>query len=340
MIAKYLNLQRYPTVFLALSGLKVAEFDQLVKDFTPIYMQAEKQRHALALTPSGERRPRKRAIGGGHPFKLPMRDQLLLVVVWLRKYPTNEVLGFLFGVSDSTVSKLVNRLVPLLARCGKDGMRMPDPGRKHRRELDELLFEMPELGVVIDTFEQPVQRPQSHKHNRNRDPKLRKEADKWYSGKKKRHTIKSQVGVDRNSGEVADVAESVRGPTADITLLKESHLMERLPDGVSGEGDLAYVGIASLHPQGLGFTPRRKPRGADKHRPRGQDKARPPEDRAYNRAFAQSRVIVENTLCRIRCYEALTQMDRHHRKGHTERVAAVGGLVNRQIRHRLPYLVR
>jgi hypothetical protein len=257
-----------------------------------------------------------------------VRDQLLLVVVWLRQYPTNEVLGFLFGVSDSTASRLVNRLVPILAQIGKMAMKMPDPGRKHRRTLDDLLKEIPELGVVIDTFEQSVQRP----------PK-REEADKWYSGKKKRHTIKSQLGVDRNSGEIVDVGVSVQGPTNDLTLLKQTKLLERLPEGVSGEGDLAYIGIATLHPQKLGFTPRRKPRGADKHRPRGQDKPRPPEDVAYNRAFARSRVVVEHTILRVRRYECLWQTDRHHRKGHTARVEAVSGLVNRQIRHRLPYLV-
>jgi hypothetical protein len=257
-----------------------------------------------------------------------MRDQVLLGVVWLRQYPTNEVAGFLFGVSDSTVSRVVSRVVLILAQAGKDQMRMPDPGRKHRRALDDLLSEIPELGVVIDTFEQGVQRP------KNRD-----EADRWYSGKKKRHTVKSQVAVDRNSGEIVDIGESGTGRDADITMLKHSRLLERLPQGVSGEGDLAYVGIAKLHPTGLGFTPRRKPRGADKHRPRGQDKERPPEDIAYNTAFAKSRVVVEHTLCRMRRYQALWQTDRHHRKGHTERVVAVAGLVNRQIRHRLPYLV-
>lgn len=139
--------------------------------------------------------------------------------------------------------------------------------------------------MVIDTFEQPVQRPK---------PKSREEADKWYSGKKKRHTVKSQLGVDRNSGEIVDVGESVPGPTNDLSLLKQTKLLDRLPEGVSGEGDLAYVGIATLHPQKLGFTPRRKPRGADKHRPRGQDKERPPEDIAYNTAFAKSRIVVEH----------------------------------------------
>lgn len=328
MIARYNHLHRYPSVFLALTGLRVGEFEQLAKDLAPLYVHSHQQHQSMAITPSRTFKVRERAVGGGSPPLLKMQDQLLLAVVWLRKYPTNEVLGFLFGVSDSVVSRLVKEWVPLLAQAGKDHMRMPDPGRKHRRQLDELLSELPELGVVIDSFEQGVQRPPT-----------REEADNWYSGKKRRHTIKSQVGVDRNSGEIVDVSESVKGRTSDITLLKGSQLVERLPHGVSGEGDLAYVGIAKLHPQGLGFTPRRKPRGADKHRARGQDRERPPQDIEYNRAFARSRIVVENSLCRMRRYECLWQTDRHHRRGHTERVAAVAGLVNRQIRHRLPFLV-
>jgi hypothetical protein len=333
MIARYHNLQRYPTVFRSLTGLRIGEFDQLVTEITPLYAQAEQTRHTLTR----EGHIRQRAAGAGPHFFLSMRDQLLLAVVWLRQYPTNEVLGFLFGVSDSTVSRLVSRVVPLLAKVGKDQMRMPDPGRKHRRTLDDLLKEIPELGVVIDTFEQGVQRPKSKRRDGGKED--RTEADKWYSGKKKRHTVKSQLGVDRNTGEIVDVGESVPGPTNDLSLLKATKLLDRLPEGVSGEGDLAYIGIATLHPQKLGFTPRRKPRGADKHRPRGKDKERPPEDIAYNTAFAKSRIVVEHTILRMRRYQALWQTDRHHRRGHTERVAAVAGLVNRQIRHRLPYLV-
>lgn len=223
---------------------------------------------------------------------------------------------------------------------------MPDPGRKHRRSFSQLLEELPDLAVVIDTFEQRVQRPQGS------DPTNRKstqEADKWYSGKKKTHTIKSQVGVNLHTGyicDVCDVSESVRGPTADITLLKESRLLNRLPKGVGVEGDLAYIvayiGIDKLHPQGAEYahTPRRKPRGADKHRERGQDQERPPEDKAFNQAFAQRRIVVENTLCRVRCYQSLTQTDRNHRRKHTERVQAVCGLVNRKMQNRLPYLFR
>jgi hypothetical protein len=95
----------------------------------------------------------------------------------------------------------------------------------------------------------------------------------------------------------------------------------RLPAGVGAVGDLAYVGIADWHPRGLGAAPRRKPKG----------RPRPPADRRYNRAFARRRVVVEHTIGRLRRYQALAQMDRHHRRLHTERVRAVAGLVNRML---------
>ena len=331
MRIRYTQLKLHPNVLHSLTGLRPGEFEALVKDVRPLFKEAEHKR----LTDNRPDRLRLRAVGGGHPFALPFEEQILLTVMWLRLYPTHEVLGFLFGVTHCTVSRLLRRVVPVLAQAGKDTMRMPDPGRKHRRHFDELLLELPELAVVIDSFEQRVQRPQGP------DPtnrKSKKEADSWYSGKKKMHTIKSQVGVDVHSGSICDVSESVRGPTADITLLRQSRLMERLPQGVGGEGDLAYVGIDKLHPQGLGATPRRKPRGADKHRPRGHERVRPPQDRAYNRAFAKRRIIVENGLCRMRSYQAITQTDRHHRELHTERTQAIAGLVNRKMQARLPFL--
>jgi hypothetical protein len=305
MLLRYAHLARYPTVFRAMTGLTVAQFDALARDLQPRYAAAEQRRLA--------RPTRRRAIGGGRKCRLARRDHLLLTVVWLRRYPIYAVLGFLFGVSEPTARRTVQRVVPLLEAAGLDTMRLPDPGKGHRRDLDALLAETPALAVLIDTFEQRVQRPRD-----------RAEADRYYSGTKQQHTLKTQVAIDEWDGSVVDVPPSVRGPTADITLLKDSGLLGRLPEGVGGLGDLAYVGLADLHPQGLGATPRRKPRG----------QPRPPQDSAYNRAFARRRVQVEHTIRRLRVFEALTQPDRHHRRGHTARVRAVAGLVNRQLRAR------
>lgn len=302
MILRYQHLSHHPSVFKSLTGLHLREFDDLVRDVLPLYQAAEIQRLS--------RPDRQRAIGGGHPFELDDRDHLLLTVVWLRVYPTHEVLGYLFGVSDITAGRIIRRVLPILEQAGRDTLRMPDPGKKRRRSLDDLLRETPELAVVIDSFEQRVQRP-----------KDKNVADSYYSGKKKQHTLKSQVAVDEDTGQIVDLSESVRGPTADIHLLEQSGLMTRLPEGVGGIGDLAYVGIEKLHPQGLGGSPRRKPRG----------QPRPPDDVAYNTAFSRRRIIVENTIGRMRRYQSITQTDRNHRQLHTERVAAIAGLVNRQL---------
>jgi hypothetical protein len=294
-------------VFEVMTGLRLTEFDELLDDVWPRYAEAEVKRLS---------RPRRqRAIGGGHPFELSPRDQILLTVVWLRTYPIHEVLGFLFEVSDSSVSRYIRTVLPVLEASGRDTMRLPDPGRKHRRQLDDLLKAIPDLAVVIDSFEQRVQRPRS-----------RTEADTYYSGKKKQHTLKSQVTIDLATGDIVDISESVRGPTADVRLLEQSGVLSRLPPGVAGLGDLAYIGIATLQPQGLGFTPRRKPRG----------QPRPAEDVAYNTAFSRARIGVEHTIGQMRRYQSVTQTDRNHRRQHAPRVVAVAGLVNRKRRRHRP----
>jgi hypothetical protein len=309
MILRYARLSRQPGVFRSLTGLRVAEFDTLVADLRPAYAAGERERL--------QRPGRQRAIGAGHPFALAPRDQLLLAVVWLRVYPTHEVLGYLFGVSDTTVTRLIACWLPLLAAAGRDTMRLPDPGRKRRRHLDALLADTPELAVIIDSFEQRVQRP------RDRDA-----ADALYSGKKKQHTLKVQVAIDEVTGELVDVSDSVPGPTADITLVAQSGLLGRLPPGVGALGDLGYPSLGTLHP--LGAIPRRKPRG----------RARPPEDIAYNRAFARRRIAVEHTIGQVRSYQSLAQTDRHHRCHHSSRTRAVAGLVNRRLRRVRAYRER
>jgi len=295
MIMRYEHLSKRPNIFQKCTGLTVKLFDQLAEEVLPQYLETEERRLS--------QRQRQRALGAGHPFELEIRDHLLLTVIWLRLYPIHEVLGYLFGVSDSTVSRLIERVLPVLEQSGRDGMRLPDPGKKRRRQLPELLADIPELSVIVDSFEQRVQRPPGD--------------DSHYSGKKKQHTLKSQVGVDSNTGRIVDISQSVPGPTADITLLEASGVLERLPDEMGIGGDLAYLKLGKLHR--YGFSPRRKPRGKD----------RPPEDVIYNRAFSQFRIVVEQTIGQMRRFQCLAMTDRNHRRCHTARVVAVAGLVNR-----------
>jgi hypothetical protein len=316
MILSEWRLREVPAVFRAMTGLELEEFDGLAQDLVPTVAEA-----VTAAQDQRRGRKRRRAAGGGHPFALSFRAQLLLTVVWLRVYPTTPVLGFLFGTSHPTVLRTIARVLPILEQAGRDTMRLPghgEPRRRSRRSLDDLLVAIPDLTIIVDSFEQRVQRPRDQE-----------EADRHYSGKKKQHTLKSQVAIDGDSGKVVDVSDSVCGPTNDLTLLKASGLLDRIDPDVGLLGDLAYVGAAPLHPTGRAFTPRRKPR----------EQPRPPEDIVYNTAFAAERITVEHTIGRLRRYQALTQLDRQHRKAHAARVRAVAGLVNRHLDHRFGALI-
>ena len=276
MILRRDQLGHHPAVFRSMTGLTVEAFDQLLPELLAAF--ADDRRRRL------DRPDRRRALGGGDDFDLSVADQFLLTIVWLRHDPTQECLGYLFGVSDSTAKRAVDRCLPVLEQAGQETMRWPDPGRGRRKKLPALLAETPGLAVVIDTFEQRTQRPQRRQRA-------------YYSGKKKAHTLKSQVAVDEESGRIVDVSDSVPGPWADLKLLKKSRLLKRLPKGVGGIGDLAYVGIGELHPEGLGASPRRKPRGRE----------RPPADRRYNRAFSRRRIIVEHGIGRLRRFGAVSR---------------------------------
>ena len=148
MALRHHDLIQNQLLFQAMTGLCIPEFDELVKTILPSFMAAEKKRL--------NRPDRQRAVGGGPDFELEGRDQILLTIVWLRHYPTLEALGDLFGVSDTTAGRYIRRILPLLETAEQDTMRIPDPGRKRRRHLSDLLHETPELALIIDASGQPA----------------------------------------------------------------------------------------------------------------------------------------------------------------------------------------
>jgi hypothetical protein len=317
MILRHEHLSARRSVFASMTGLSPATFDELAADLAPLLVRARADRR--------DRPGRSRAPGGGPHFELGPVDALLLTVAWLRHYPTLEVLGYLFGVSKATACRTIADALPLLVAAGRDSMRLPDPGRYRRRSLSELIERVPEFadllcpdgpppgrshGVLVDSFEQDVQRPAD-----------KAEADRWYSGKKKRHTVKTQVAVCEETGWFVDVCGDAVGPFSDLTLLSASGLARRLHPDLELIGDGGYVGMAEFRGEGRAVTPRRKPRG----------RPRPEADRGWNRSLARRRVGVEHAIGRLRAFGSLAERDRSHRRGHEARVVAVAGLVNRRL---------
>lgn len=217
---KAARLRRQPQTFRRLSGLSVEKFDELLSQLEPLFAQAEVQRLS--------RTSRRRALGGGRHYDLPLADRLLMLLMYYRLYVTHATLSFLFDVDDSTVSRRIRQLEPLLAQF----FRIPE------RKIEVSTAEIEQL--LIDATEQPIQRP-SKKAERKRH----------YSGKKKRHTLKHQVVTD-HTGKIQAVSRAYPGQVHDKKVYDRERL-QRPPD-VPALGDSGYQG-SDLH------TPHKKPRG-------------------------------------------------------------------------------
>ncbi len=90
----------------------------------------------------------------------------------------------------------------------------------------------PEVRLVIDGKEQRTQRPKRYAAQKP-----------YYSGKKKTHTLKSQVAVTP-TGRVA----SFSGSMHDRIVRRMTKLVDRLPVGVGAMKDMGYVAIRAGRP--------------------------------------------------------------------------------------------
>ena len=95
--------------FLALTGLTVLEFQRLLTAFPQAYQQL------YPANRTAEGRPRQRSVGGGCKGRLEQpEDKLLFLLVYLKTYPLQVVMGELFDLSTPQVNYWIHRLLPVL----------------------------------------------------------------------------------------------------------------------------------------------------------------------------------------------------------------------------------
>jgi len=92
------RLSKKPEIFRSFSGLEVSEFDSPYGKIGAGYGGYEWERLA--------RKDRKREVGAGRPFKLALRDRLLMLVYYCL-YMTSTLVRFLFDLDQSNVLKEV-----------------------------------------------------------------------------------------------------------------------------------------------------------------------------------------------------------------------------------------
>ncbi len=62
--------------------------------------------------------PKEReCIGAGRPFEHPLKDRLLMLLVYYRLYVTSILVGYLFDLDQTNVLRDIRRLEPLVKDC-------------------------------------------------------------------------------------------------------------------------------------------------------------------------------------------------------------------------------
>lgn len=248
-----------------------------VEDFQAIVTKIRGDWEALEL--------RKKRVGR-HSHTKTLEDKVLCVLMYYRMYVTHEFLGYMFNLHNSNICRLLKKIEPLLAK-------------KITIKKDRTLTAEKVLELIADVMEQPTQRPKYKQK-------------KSYSGKKKRHTIKTEIVVDRY-GKIYNVSKSYKGRIHDFRIRKSE---KPLPINSLKSADSGYQGWQKLQSNvSLPFK-RRKNRELTA------------EQKQHNQKLASFRVRVEHKIRQIKTFKIMSECYRNFQKKHNFRFNIIAGIVN------------
>jgi len=264
---------------LALTGLRVQEFKDLVEPFSWYYQEYW----------AAQRIDPERAFGAGRKGALKTYEEKLFGgLMYLKAYATFDVFGFHIGCDRSQACRWVAHIFPVIELTMQRKILLPERKISSIEEFQEKFPEVKE--IMIDGTERRRQRP-----------KKKKSQQKAYSGKKKAHTRKNVVVADRKR-RILVLTKTKSGRRHDKRLADKEGIFENIPKDVAVYTDTAFVGEQQTHP--YLFLPKKKPKGRNLTE----------DEKLTNKIISSYRVIAEHAIGGMKRYQAVTQVYRNRRK--------------------------
>lgn len=91
----------------------------------------------------------------GRNSDLSIEDQVLLTLSYWREYRTMFHLGQDFGIHESNVSRIIQKIEDILIKCGKFSL----PGKRRLLEENDLTY------TIVDVTEMLIERPKKNKES-------------------------------------------------------------------------------------------------------------------------------------------------------------------------------
>ena len=154
----------------------------------------------------------------GRACKLPLIKQFFLTLVRLRLGLFELDLANRFGISQSTVSRIITTWINLLYHSFKGIERFP-PWHIVKKYMPEIFKkDYPNTRITIDATEFPIERPSLTTQSCT------------FSMYKNRNTVKVLIGITP-SGSISFVSQCYKGSISDRKLVELSKLLEKLEPG-------------------------------------------------------------------------------------------------------------
>lgn len=273
MRLSYEHLVKRPLIFLRMSGVTEKEFKEMCSRIKPLWEK--------------EIEEKKKRHGRSSPLKT-FEDKLLVLLIYYRTYITHEFLGYLFGLHNANICRLFKKLEPIVAR-------------KLAIKKDRTLTEEAIIKLLADVTETPIQRPSKKKKNKE-----------TYSGKKKRHTLKTEI-VMTDNGKILSTSHTHGGRTHDFKIRKQEKPFPKDPEKYV---DLGYQGLQKI--------------SSHVNLPFKRSKKSPlmKEQKDHNRALASFRMKVEHKIRELKIFHILSGVYRNFQKKYHLRFNIIAGIVN------------
>jgi len=175
---------------------------------------------------------------------------------------------------------------------------------------------------VVRTAEPPLNagakrdRTRVGRCNGTTDRTSKKGQKKWYSGKKKCHTIKTLIFADAHTKRILAIAQHW-GSTHDFELFKQAY--EGANDKIQFLADSGFQGILRFHMNSL--TPYKR----SKHHPLTEEKKR------FNHELSSKRISIEHINAWIKRFKILSYKYRNKRLRHGLRTSLICGIYNAEL---------
>lgn len=269
----------------AITGLSSEQFSLLISVFAQYLEESKLEKY----------KGKNRKIGSGKKGDLETADEkLLLILFYLKCYPTFDVLGFTFGISGDAAHRYIYSLFDILVKTLNHFGVLPHTEFKSPEELHAAFAEYDTL--LIDATERVVQRPQ--------DYELQKET---FSGKKKQQTNKCTL-ITTLTTYILYIGSLFKGKNHDYGMFKKEFKPKQNWFKIFNIYlDLGYLGFANDYETTAVFIPYKKPRKS-KNNPNPKLTQ---EQKDYNKKISCIRVKVEHAIAGMKRYNCFSHRYRN-----------------------------